>query len=48
MAIYSANGAAIAVAEILAGTETKFVAEMNAKAKELGMTNYDFKMPQGL
>ncbi|WP_434787620.1 D-alanyl-D-alanine carboxypeptidase [Bacillus velezensis] len=48
MAIYSANGAAIAVAEILAGTETKFVAEMNAKAKELGMTNYDFKNATGL
>lgn len=48
MAIYSANGAAIALAEIIAGSETNFVKMMNDKAKELGLTNYDFVNATGL
>ena len=48
MAIYSANGATIALAELLAGNETEFVRMMNAKAKELGMENYSFVNSTGL
>ncbi|MGM0878807.1 MAG: D-alanyl-D-alanine carboxypeptidase family protein [Bacillota bacterium] len=48
MAIYSANGAAIALAEIIAGSETNFVKMMNDKAKELGLTNYEFVNATGL
>jgi D-alanyl-D-alanine carboxypeptidase (penicillin-binding protein 5/6) len=48
MAIYSANGATIALAELLAGNETEFVRLMNAKAKELGMENYSFVNSTGL
>ncbi|MBD5020943.1 serine hydrolase, partial [Xanthomonas citri pv. citri] len=47
-AIYSANAAAIAIAEIVAGSETKFVEKMNAKAKELGLTDYKFVNATGL
>ncbi|NLW59461.1 MAG: D-alanyl-D-alanine carboxypeptidase [Firmicutes bacterium] len=48
MAIYSANGATVALAEVLAGSETEFVRLMNAKAKELGMTNCIFVNATGL
>lgn len=48
MAIYSANGAAIALAEIIAGSESAFVKMMNEKAKELGLTNYEFVNATGL
>jgi serine-type D-Ala-D-Ala carboxypeptidase (penicillin-binding protein 5/6) len=48
MAIYSANGAAIALAEIIAGSETAFIKMMNDKAKELGLTNYKFVNATGL
>ncbi len=48
MAIYSANGATIALAEVLAGSETEFVRLMNAKAKELGMKNFTFVNSTGL
>jgi D-alanyl-D-alanine carboxypeptidase (penicillin-binding protein 5/6) len=48
MAIYSANGAAIALAEIIAGSETAFVKLMNEKAKELGLTKYEFVNATGL
>jgi D-alanyl-D-alanine carboxypeptidase (penicillin-binding protein 5/6) len=48
MAIYSANGAAIALAEIIAGSESAFVKTMNEKAKELGLTNYEFVNATGL
>ena len=37
MAILSANDAAVAIAEHLAGSVDKFVARMNAKAKEVGI-----------
>lgn len=48
MAIYSANGATIALAEAIAGSETKFVEMMNAKAEEMGLENYNFVNSTGL
>jgi serine-type D-Ala-D-Ala carboxypeptidase (penicillin-binding protein 5/6) len=48
MAIYSANGATIALAEMVAGSEAEFVKKMNAKAKELGMKDYQFVNATGL
>jgi len=48
MAIYSANGAAIAIAEIVGGSETNFVKMMNDKAKELGIENAKFVNSTGL
>lgn len=48
MAIYSANGATIALAELLAGSEGEFVKRMNAKAKEFGMKDYNFVNSTGL
>ncbi|HPE14633.1 MAG TPA: D-alanyl-D-alanine carboxypeptidase family protein [Bacilli bacterium] len=39
----SANDAIVELAERLAGTEDAFIARMNAKAKELGLTNTNFK-----
>ncbi|WP_214484758.1 serine hydrolase [Bacillus sp. SM2101] len=48
MAIYSANGATIALAEVIAGSETEFVKMMNAKAKELGLKDYKFVNSTGL
>lgn len=45
----SANDVAIVLAEKLGGgSETKFVAKMNAKAKELGMLNTKFRNASGL
>lgn len=48
MAVFSANDATVAVAEHLAGSVDKFVARMNAKAKELGMKQSYFVNPHGL
>lgn len=48
MAIYSANGATIAIAEAIAGSEKKFVDMMNKKAEELGLENYKFINSTGL
>jgi len=48
MAIHSANDATIAVAEHLAGSVSAFVARMNAKARELGMSHSYFVNPHGL
>ena len=48
VAIASANDAAAAVAEHLGGTEEAFVAAMNAKAEELGLTHTHFANPHGL
>lgn len=48
MAILSANDAAVSVAEHLGGSVDKFVARMNAKAKEIGMTESYFVNPHGL
>ena len=46
--IASANDAATALAEHLGGTETAFVARMNAKGEELGLTGTRFANPHGL
>jgi D-alanyl-D-alanine carboxypeptidase len=48
VAIASANDAATALAERLAGDEGTFVARMNDKAKELGLTATRFANPHGL
>jgi len=48
VAIASANDAATAVAEHLAGTEEAFVASMNAKADELGLAHTHFANAHGL
>lgn len=48
IAVASANDAAVAVAEHLAGSEEAFVAMMNAKAKELGLKNTHFANCHGL
>lgn len=48
IAIASGNDAALAMAEYLGGTEADFVAMMNQRAKELGMTNTTFKNCNGL
>lgn len=46
--IASANDAAVALAEYIAGTEESFVAMMNARAKELGMLHTHFENTNGL
>jgi D-alanyl-D-alanine carboxypeptidase (penicillin-binding protein 5/6) len=46
--IASANDAAVAMAEFIAGSEEAFVSLMNKKAKELGMENTVFINPSGL
>ncbi len=48
VAIASANDAATAVAEHLGGEEAIFVARMNAKAQELGLTATRYANPHGL
>ena len=47
-AVASANDAAVALAEFVSGSENDFVAEMNAKAKELGMDDTTFLNCNGL
>jgi D-alanyl-D-alanine carboxypeptidase (penicillin-binding protein 5/6) len=46
--IASANDAALALAELVAGSEESFVALMNKRAKELGMKNTNFENTNGL
>ena len=48
MAVVSANDASVAVAEYIGGDVEKFVARMNRKARQLGMTRSFFKNPNGL
>lgn len=48
ISISSANDACVAMAEFIAGSEEEFVARMNAKAKELGMTKTNFENSCGL
>ena len=48
MLVYSGNDAASYVAIASAGSEEAFVAKMNQKAAELGMTHTHFKNPHGL
>lgn len=47
-AIASANDAAVALGELVSGSEEAFVARMNERAKELGMTNTTFQNATGL
>lgn len=46
--IASANDAAVALAELTAGSEDAFVAKMNERARELGLTNTNFENTTGL
>lgn len=46
--IMSANDAAVALGEAVAGSEANFVKMMNQRAKELGATNTHFANPNGL
>jgi D-alanyl-D-alanine carboxypeptidase (penicillin-binding protein 5/6) len=48
VAIASANDCAVALGEHLAGSEEAFVAQMNTRAKELGMNDTTFKNACGL
>jgi len=48
MAVRSANGTAVALAEAVSGSEKDFVQKMNEKAKELGLTNSRFVNSNGL
>ncbi len=48
MLLRSGNDAALAVAEVCAGSEEAFVAGMNEKAAELGMEDSHFANPSGL
>jgi D-alanyl-D-alanine carboxypeptidase len=48
VAIASANDAATAIAEHLAGDEAAFVERMNAKSRELGLQHTRFSNPHGL
>jgi D-alanyl-D-alanine carboxypeptidase (penicillin-binding protein 5/6) len=46
--VASANDCAVALAELISGSESVFVAKMNARAQELGMTNTTFTNCSGL
>ncbi len=48
MLLYSANDAALLFADTVGGSQAKFVAKMNAKAKALGMKSTRFTNPHGL
>ncbi len=48
MIVQSGNDACIVLAEALAGSEEAFADQMNAKAKELGMTQSHFRNATGL
>ncbi|MFD1066972.1 serine hydrolase [Oceanobacillus locisalsi] len=48
MAINSDNGASIALAELIAGSESEFVEMMNAKGEELGLPEFKFVNSTGL
>lgn len=48
VAVASANDAAVALAEYVAGSEESFVARMNQRAVELGMKNTHFENTNGL
>jgi len=48
IAVVSANDGSVALAEHIGGTVEQFVAQMNRKARELGMLNSNFQNPNGL
>jgi len=45
--VQSGNDAATVLAELVGGTEERFVEQMNAKAKEIGLTHSTFRNPTG-
>ena len=47
MIVQSGNDACIVLAEAIAGSEEQFAALMNQKAKELGLSNTNFKNSTG-
>ncbi len=47
MIVQSANDAALALADAVAGSEEAFVAQMNAQAKRMGLANTAFANPTG-
>jgi len=47
MVVKSLNGAAIALSEVVSGSEWNFVVLMNKKAKEMGMKFTNFRNPSG-
>ncbi len=48
ISVASANDACVAMAEYISGNEEEFVAQMNERAKELGMENTHFENCNGL
>ncbi|WP_240508018.1 serine hydrolase [Virgibacillus indicus] len=48
MAVFSDNATTIALAELIAGSETEFVKLMNQKAEEMGLPEYKFVNSSGL
>jgi serine-type D-Ala-D-Ala carboxypeptidase (penicillin-binding protein 5/6) len=48
MIVQSGNDASIALAELIAGSESAFVARMNAEAKRMGLANTNFVNVTGL
>ena len=48
MLLASSNESALALAEYLAGSESAFVAAMNSRAAELGLSSAVFRSPHGL
>jgi D-alanyl-D-alanine carboxypeptidase len=48
MLVHSANDIAVAIAETVGGNEARFVAEMNAEARRLGMSSTHYDNPNGL
>lgn len=48
ISVASGNDATVAMAEVISGTEEKFVGKMNAKVKELGLKNTHFTNCTGL
>jgi D-alanyl-D-alanine carboxypeptidase (penicillin-binding protein 5/6) len=48
MIVQSGNDACVALAELIAGSETAFVSRMNAEAKRLGLKNTQFRNATGL
>ncbi len=48
IAVASANDGCVSMAEYISGSEENFVAEMNKRAKELGMENTNFVNTNGL
>ena len=48
MMVASSNEAAVAIAEHTSGSVSKFVSQMNKKAKKMGLKNTHFRSPHGL